>query len=250
VAANTADLKPGARKLAPLAALGPFIRPHRKLILLALLALGVAAGASLVLPIAARQVIDRGFNVRESAHISRSFLGLLAVVVVMGLASATRFYLVTDRRASGRRVTGSSAVLALSAEFLGARSGERLSRLPGDTTLVESVVGSSAAFALRSIVMAIGAFVMMAVTSPKLTALAFLSVPVVLVSIILMGRRVRGLSRAAQDRIAETSALASEARRIPTDRPTPTRASIVNASRARPRWPSPPGSGAPKCARR
>ena len=75
---------------------------------------------------------------------------------------------------------------------------------------MQTVVGSSASFALRSIVMAIGAFVMMAVTSPKLTALASLSVPVVLVSIILMGRRVRGLSRAAQDRIAETSALASE----------------------------------------
>ena len=90
VAANTAGLDPGARKLAPLAALGPFIRPHRRLIFLALLALGVAAGASLLLPIAARQVIDRGFNAGESAHISRYFLGLLAVTAVMGLASASR----------------------------------------------------------------------------------------------------------------------------------------------------------------
>jgi ATP-binding cassette subfamily B protein len=214
VAANTGVLKPGARKLAPLAALGPFVWPHRKLIVLALLALGVAAGASLLLPIAARQVIDRGFNAGESAHIGRYFMGLLAVTAVMGLASATRYYLVTwigERVVADVRDRVFSHVLALSAEFFeSARTGELLSRLTGDTTLVQTVVGSSASFALRSIVMAIGAFVMMAVTSPKLTALAFLSVPLVLISIILMGRRVRGLSRAAQDRIAETSALASE----------------------------------------
>jgi len=214
VAANIADPRAGARKLAPLAALGPFVRPHRRLIILALLALSVAAGASLLLPIAARQVIDRGFNAGESAHIGRYFLGLLAVTAVMGLASATRYYLVTwigERVVADVRERVFSHVLALSAEFFeSARTGELLSRLTGDTTLVQTVVGSSASFALRSIVMAIGAFLMMAVTSPKLTALAFLSVPVVLISIILMGRRVRGLSRAAQDRIAETSALASE----------------------------------------
>ena len=214
VAANTAGPEVGARKLAPLAALGPFVRPHARLIILALLALGVAAGASLLLPIAARQVIDRGFNAGESAHIGRYFMGLLAVTAVMGLASATRYYLVTwigERVVADVRERVFSHILALSAEFFeSARTGELLSRLTGDTTLVQTVVGSSASFALRSIVMAIGAFLMMAVTSPKLTALAFLSVPVVLISIILMGRRVRGLSRAAQDRIAETSALASE----------------------------------------
>jgi len=214
VAANTADPKAGARRLAPLAGLGPFVRPHRRLIVLALLALGVAAGASLLLPIAARQVIDRGFHAGLSTHISRYFLGLLAVTAVMGLASATRYYLVTwigERVVADVRNRVFSHVLALSSEFFeNARTGELLSRLTGDTTLVQTVVGSSASFALRSIVMAIGAFVMMAVTSPKLTALASLSVPVVLISIILMGRRVRGLSRAAQDRIAETSALASE----------------------------------------
>ncbi len=214
VAANTADPKLAARRLAPLRGLAPFVRPHRRLIVLALLALGVAASASLVLPVAARQVIDRGFHAGVSEHISRYFFGLLAVVAVMGLASATRYYLVTwigERVVADVRDRVFSHVLALSSEFFeNARTGELLSRLTGDTTLVQTVVGSSASFALRSIVMAIGAFVMMAVTSPKLTALASLSVPVVLVSIIVMGRRVRGLSRAAQDRIAETSALASE----------------------------------------
>ncbi|HVN98832.1 MAG TPA: ABC transporter transmembrane domain-containing protein [Steroidobacteraceae bacterium] len=214
MAANTAETRPSARRLAPLAALAPFVRPHRGLILLALVALAVAAGASLLLPVAARQVIDHGFSSSDSSHIGRYFLGLLAVTVVMGLAAASRYYLVTwigERVVADVRNKVFSHVLSLSAEFFErVRTGELLSRLTADTTLVQTVVGSSASFALRSIVMALGAFVMMAVTSPKLTAIALLSVPLVLLAIILMGRRVRGLSRAAQDRIAETSALASE----------------------------------------
>jgi len=214
VAANTAELKPAARRLAPLAALAPFVRPHRGLILLALLALSVAAGASLLLPVAARQVIDHGFSPGESSHIGQYFLGFLVVIVVMGLASASRYYLVTwigERVVADVRNSVFSHILSLSTEFFErVRTGELLSRMSADTTLVQTVIGSSASFALRSIVMALGALVMMAVTSPKLTAIAFLSVPLVLVAIIVMGRRVRGLSRAAQDRIAETSALASE----------------------------------------
>lgn len=213
-AASEAPGKPARAKLAPLAALAPFVWPHRGLILLALLALAIAAGASLLLPVAARQVIDHGFSASESAHIGRYFLGLLAVTTIIGLASACRYYLVTwigERVVADVRNEVFSHVLSLSPEFFErARTGELLSRLTADTTLVQTVVGSSASFALRSVVMALGAVVMMAVTSPKLTALAFLGVPLVLVSIIVMGRRVRGLSRAAQDRIADTSALASE----------------------------------------
>ena len=205
---------PVTRRLAPLAALRPFLAPHLRLILLALVALTVAAGATLVLPVAVRQVIDRGFDASASAHIARYFLGFLAVSVVMGLASATRYYLVTwigERVVADVRNKVFSHVLSLSPEFFEkTRTGELLSRLTGDTTLVQTVIGSSASFALRSVVTALGALVMMAITSPKLTGLAFLSVPVVLISIILLGRQVRGLSRAAQDRIAETSALASE----------------------------------------
>ncbi len=214
MAANTAELKPAARRLAPLAALAPFVRPHRGLILLALLALSVAAGASLLLPVAARQVIDHGFSGGDSSHMARSFLGLFAVTAVLGLASASRYYLVTwigERVVADVRNSVFSHILSLSSEFFErVRTGELLSRMSADTTLVQTVIGSSASFALRSIVMALGALVMMAVTSPKLTAMALLSVPLVLVAIIVMGRRVRGLSRMAQDRIAETSALASE----------------------------------------
>ncbi|MDE2219959.1 MAG: ATP-binding cassette domain-containing protein [Gammaproteobacteria bacterium] len=207
-------MRPAPRRLAPLAALAPFVRPHRVLIMLALLALAIAAGASLLLPVAAREVIDHGFSRGDAAHVGRYFLGLLAVTVVMGLASASRYYLVTwigERVVADVRNRVFGHVLSLSTEFFErVRTGELLSRLTADTTLVQTVIGSSASFALRSIVMALGALVMMGVTSPKLTAIAFLSVPLVLVAIILMGRRVRGLSRAAQDRIAETSALASE----------------------------------------
>ena len=205
---------PVSRRLAPLAALRPFLKPHVRLILLALVALALAAAATLVLPVAVRQVIDRGFDASASAHIGKYFLGFLAVSVVMGLASATRYYLVTwigERVVADVRNRVFSHVLSLSPEFFeNNRTGDLLSRLTGDTTLVQTVIGSSASFALRSIVTALGALVMMAITSPKLTGLAFLSVPVVLVSIIVLGRQVRGLSRAAQDRIAETSALASE----------------------------------------
>jgi ATP-binding cassette subfamily B protein len=211
VASNTPAL---GRRLRPLAALRPFLAPHRGLILLALIALTVAAAAALVLPIAARQVIDRGFSRAESAHIGLYFMGLLAVVIAMGLASAGRYYLVTwigERAVADVRRAVFSHMLALSPEFFErARAGELLSRLTADTTLVQTVVGSSASLTLRSIVMTIGAVAMMGVTSPKLTGLAFLSVPLVLIAIIVMGRQVRGLSRAAQDKIAETSALASE----------------------------------------
>jgi ATP-binding cassette subfamily B protein len=214
LAATPETPKPVAAKLAPLAALAPFVRPHRGRVLLALLALTVAAGASLVLPIAARQVIDHGFHGGASAQVGRYFLGLLAVTTVMGFASASRYYLVTwigERVVADVRRKVFDHVLGLSSEFFErTRTGELLSRLSADTTLVQSVVGSAASFTLRSIVMAIGAAIMMAVTSPKLMALAFLSVPLVVVAITVMGRRVRGLSRAAQDRIAETAALASE----------------------------------------
>ncbi len=214
MAVPTETPKPAAAKLAPLAALAPFLRPHWPLALLALLALLVAAAASLVLPIAARQVIDHGFHGGASAQVGRYFLGLLAVTTVMGLASASRYYLVTwigERVVADVRRKVFGHVLGLSTEFFErTRTGELLSRLSADTTLVQIVVGSSASFTLRSIVMGIGAAVMMAVTSPKLMALAFLSVPVVVVVISLLGRRVRGLARAAQDRIAETNALAGE----------------------------------------
>lgn len=209
-----ARLPPSSQGLKPLFALAGFLRPYRLRIAAALVALAAAAGATLVLPYAIRLVIDRGFAATTPEHIGRYFVGLLVVVVFMGAASATRFYIVSwlgERVVADVRRSVHQHILSLSPAFFEhTRVGEVLSRLTADTTLVQGIVGSSASFALRSIVMGLGALIMMAVTSLKLTALAFIGVPLTLVPIIMMGRRVRGLSRASQDRIAEASALAGE----------------------------------------
>jgi ATP-binding cassette subfamily B protein len=184
------------------------------MIVLAVVALIVAASAALAFPAAVRLAIDHGFTASTMANAGRYFVGLMAVFVVLGIGSASRFYLVTwigERVVADIRSQVYSHILSLSPVFFETtRTGEVLSRLAADTTLVQTVVGSSASLALRSIVMSIGALVLMAITSPKLTGLAFVSVPILLGLIMVMGRRVRGLSRAAQDRLADTSALAGE----------------------------------------
>src|SRR5215467_4526938 len=209
-----AERRATSKKLAPLRALAPFLRHYRGMIAAAALALIVAAVASLILPVAVRGVVDHGFSVADAANISRYFLALIGVAALMGVASATRFYLVTW---IGERVTADvrdqvfSHVLALSPSFFEmTRTGEVLSRLTADTTLVQTVIGSSASFALRNLVLAVGAIIMMVVTSPKLAALCLIGVPLVVAPIVLFGRRVRKLSRDSQDRIADTSAYAGE----------------------------------------
>jgi ATP-binding cassette, subfamily B, bacterial len=204
-----------SKRLTPLKALKPFVKPYLGMIVAAGLALIVAAAATLVLPAAVRGVIDHGFSAEDAANIGRYFLALIAVAGIMGLASATRFYLVTwigERITADVRSRVFSHVLSLSPSFFETtRTGEILSRLTADTTLVQTVVGSSASFALRNLVMAIGSLIMMTVTSPKLTGLCLIGVPLVVAPIILFGRRVRKLSRDSQDRIADTSAYAGEA---------------------------------------
>jgi len=209
-----ADRRLPSKKLAPLRALGPFLKPYRGMIAAAGLALIVAAIASLILPIAVRGVVDHGFSTADAAIIRSYFLPLIGVMGLLGIASATRFYFVTwigERVTADVRARVFSHVLSLSPNFFEkTRSGEVLSRLTADTTLVQTVVGSSASFALRNLVLAIGAIIMMVVTSPKLTALCLIGVPAVVVPIILFGRRVRKLSRDSQDRIADTAAYAGE----------------------------------------
>jgi ATP-binding cassette subfamily B protein len=204
-----------SKKLSPLRSLQPFLLPYGGMIAAAGGALIVAAAATLVMPAAVRGVIDHGFSVEDAANIGRYFLALIGVAAVMGIASATRFYLVTW---IGERVTADvrsrvfAHVLSLSPSFFEAtRTGEVLSRLTADTTLVQTVVGSSASFALRNLVLAIGSLAMMGVTSPKLTGLCLIGVPLFVAPIIIFGRRVRKLSRETQDRIADTSAYAGEA---------------------------------------
>jgi ATP-binding cassette subfamily B protein len=210
-----ADRRAKSKNLAPLRALKPFLVPYRGMIVAAGLALAIAAAATLVMPIAVRGVIDHGFSAEDASRIGQYFLALIAVAGVLGCAAAIRFYLVTwigERVTADVRARVFSHMLSLSPNFFETtRTGEVLSRLTADTTLIQIVVGSSASFALRNIVMGIGAIIMMIVTSPKLAALCLFGVPLVVLPIVLFGRRVRKLSRDSQDRIADTSAYAGEA---------------------------------------
>ncbi|MCX7176381.1 MAG: ABC transporter transmembrane domain-containing protein [Proteobacteria bacterium] len=203
-----------AGKLAPLARLGRFLRPYRSRLALAFVALTIAAAASLVLPIAVRQMIDLGFSRANAEHIDRYFLFLFVVAVVLGLFVAVRFYLVSwlgERVVADIRSAVYRHVIGMSPAFFEVtRTGEVLSRLTTDTTLIQVVVGTSMSMALRSALMLAGGLVMMGFTSPRLTGYTLALLLTVVLPIILFGRQVRRLSRDSQDRVADSSALAGE----------------------------------------
>ncbi len=194
--------------------LRPFLVPYRGVIACALLALVAAALSTLAMPVAVRYVVDSGLNAAHSASVNRYFLGLFALAVATACFAALRFYLVSwlgERVVADLRSAVFRHVLSLSPSFFEVtKSGELLSRLTTDTTLIQNVVGSSLSIALRSSLTLFGAVVMLTVTSPRLTGIIVLVIPLVVVPIILAGRRVRALSRASQDRLADTSALAGE----------------------------------------
>ena len=202
------------RSLKPLRALVPFLRPYRWTIAAAALAMLVAAGATLVMPAMLRSLIDRGFSKAQIEEISHYFLLFFAAAAVMGVAAATRYYFVTwigERVAADIRKAVFDHVLVLTPAFFEiTRTGEVLSRLTADTTLVQTVVGSSASVAARNVVMFIGGLILMFATSWKLTALVMGGVVVVVLPLLAFGRWVRKLSRKSQDRLADTSAHASE----------------------------------------
>ncbi len=206
--------RPKSRSVTPLRAVLPFLRPYRGRLLIGFLALLVSSTATLVLPFFARGLLDHGFSAQEAGEVSRYFFAFVTAAAVLGISAATRFYFVTWL---GERVTADirkgvfDNVLGLTPSFFEVtRTGEVLSRLTADTTLVQTVIGSSASLALRNLVTFTGGLILMFVTSVKLTALILGAVLVIMVPLILFGRWVRGLSRISQDRIADTSAHASE----------------------------------------
>jgi ATP-binding cassette subfamily B protein len=205
--AKSADIR-------PLKIVWPFLRPYRQQLLLALLFLVVAAATTLVLPYAVRQMIDLGFSPENSAIIDRYFWGLFGVVLVMELAVGLRFYFVSwlgERVVADIRDAVYRNVIDQSPTFFETtRTGEVLSRINTDTTLVQTVVGSSASVALRSAVMLLGSMVLLVITSAELASYMLLVIPVVILPIVVLGRWVRRLSRESQDRIADFSAIASE----------------------------------------
>jgi ATP-binding cassette, subfamily B, bacterial len=206
--------RPKAKSVQPLRALWPFVKPYRGKLALALLALGVAAGASLSLPAAVGQMIDHGFSAADARLIDRYFVVLFAVAAVLAVATPLRFYFVTllgERVMADLRDALYRHLLRLSPAFFeSTRVGEVLSRLTTDTTLIQTVVGSSASVALRSIITLIGSVVLMALTAPKLAAVVLLGIPLVVLPIVIFGKRVQRLSRESQDRIADASAIAGE----------------------------------------
>lgn len=201
-------------RIGALRQLWPFLRPYRGALTLAALALLVSTAASLSLPIAVGEMIDHGFSAADARVIDRYFLALLAVALILAAAVPLRFYFVT---LLGERVMADiqralyEKLLALGPAYLeSARVGDLLSRLTNDTSLIQTVVGSSASLALRSALMLVGATIALVLTSAKLSALTLLGIPAVVLPLMLMGRRVQRLSRQSQDRIADLNALAGE----------------------------------------
>ncbi|HSZ74156.1 MAG TPA: ABC transporter transmembrane domain-containing protein [Rhizomicrobium sp.] len=203
-----------ARDLSPLRRLLPFLRPYRAPIGVALVALVCSSTASLLIPPALGRLVQNGFNEAFASHIDEYFFPLIAIAVALAIATGVRFYFVTwlgERVVADIRKAVFDHVIGLTPAFFEVtRTGEVLSRMTADTTLIQTVVGSSASVAMRNVVMLSGALVLLFVTSTKLTGLVFGIVVLVLLPLILFGRWVRTLSRKSQDRLADTSARASE----------------------------------------
>ncbi len=206
--------RPKGNSLRPLRALLPFIGRYPFMLLGAFIALVSATLATLALPVAVRFMIDNGFSATNAALINQYFIAMLGVAAVLGLASAIRVYFVTwigERVTADLRRAVYDHITRLSPAFFETvRTGEVLSRLTADTVLIKTVVGSSASIALRNFFMFIGSAIMLAITSTKLSAMAALALPMIIIPVIAFGRWVRRLSRASQDRIADTSAHAAE----------------------------------------
>ena len=210
----TSTERPKSKSLSPLRALVPFIRPYTGTLALALIALVIAGSTMLALPVALRFVIDRGFLAQDAATIDRYFAWLFGLTLLFGTFSALRFYLVTwlgERVVADIRDAVYRHILRMDPTFFEVtQTGEVLSRLTTDTTLIQSISGVGISITLRSMLSLIGALTMLAITSPSLMGLVVLLVPVVGLPLILIGRHVRRLSRASQDRIADSSGLAGE----------------------------------------
>ncbi|PGH53127.1 ABC transporter [Azospirillum palustre] len=202
------------RDLGPLRRLVPFLLPYKWRILGAMVALTVAAGTVLGLGQGMRVLIDQGFAGGDTSLLDRSLLVLLAVIALMAASTYGRFYLVSwigERVVADIRRAVYDHVLTLSPGFFETtKTGEILSRLTTDTTLLQVVVGSSASIALRNALLFLGGTGMLLITSPKLTGLVALVVPLVVAPIVFFGRRVRKLSRDSQDRIADIGSFVEE----------------------------------------
>jgi ATP-binding cassette subfamily B protein len=211
-------LPPPGKNVRSLGGLAPFLRPYRGRIALAALFLVMAAVSTLVLPVALKSLIDQGLVAADPGErvmaLREHFFALFGVGAALGLFSALRFYMVTwlgERVTADLRNAVYSHVLRQSPEFFeSTQTGEVLSRLTTDTTLVQTVVGTSLSLGLRNVVMGIGAMTMLIVTNPVVMAQVLGILVLVVLPSVYFGRRIRKLSRASQDRVADSSAIAAE----------------------------------------
>lgn len=205
---------PPRRDIRLLRRLGVFLRPYRGQILAALVALTVAAGTVLAVGWGIRLLVDDGFTAGNTELLNDALLVLLVFIIFLAGATYARFFLVSwigERVVADIRKAVFDHVLTLSPGFYETtRVAEVMSRLTTDTTLLQTVVGTSASMALRNLLLFLGGSVLLVITSPRLSGLAVLVVPLVLVPIIVFGRRVRRLSRESQDRVADVGAYVDE----------------------------------------
>ena len=212
--AKYSDPELRSKDLRPLLKLLPFLGRYRKQAFIALVALVVASTATLVVPVAVRQVLDQGFNAANIELINRYFLVMFGVVLLLATGSAVRLYYVTwigERVVADVRDALFSHLMTLTPHFYETqKTGDVVSRLTADTTQIKSAFSSTASIALRNAVMLIGAVAMMIYTSPRMSGLAALAIPAIVLPLIFYGRKVRALSRKAQDALASSAAYAQE----------------------------------------
>ncbi|NKX43954.1 ABC transporter transmembrane domain-containing protein [Roseicyclus persicicus] len=203
-----------SKRIGSLRALGPFLAPYTGMVAAAVAALVLTAIVSLTLPLAVRRVVD-GFETESTELLDQYFLAALAIAGLLAVGTGLRYYLVTrlgERVIADIRTAVFDRMIGMSPAFYEKiMTGEVLSRITTDTTLLLSVISSSVSVALRNLLILIGGLGLMMVTSPKLTGAVLLIVPAIIVPIVVLGRRLRALSRENQDWIAESSGNASEA---------------------------------------
>ncbi|SFB84345.1 ATP-binding cassette, subfamily B [Marinospirillum celere] len=195
--------------------LAQFLKPYKLRLVMAAIALVVAASGVLLLGQGLRLVVDRGFASGNAQWLNWALMGTLGVVAIMALASACRFYLVSwigERLAADLRLQVFNHLLSLEPEyFFRNGAGEIQSRLTADTSVLQSLFGSSLSMALRNLLTFIGAVILLLITSPWLTLMVLLGIPLTVVPVVWFGRRVRKLSRSSQDQVAELGSYAGEA---------------------------------------
>ena len=207
------DKREKSKKVSALSGLVPFLRPYKLMVVLSGIALVFTATISLILPMAVRRVVD-GFSEDNTALLDQYFGAALAIAAALAVGTGLRYYLVTrlgERVVADMRKAVFDRVITLSPAFYERiMTGEILSRITTDTTVIQSVIGSSVSVALRNVLLLFGGMGLMLYTSAKLTGLVLLIVPAVIIPIIVLGRRLRKLSRENQDWIAASSGSASE----------------------------------------